>query len=80
MRYRLAAALVGCLLFSFGWASAQGLPGNITGTVINITGNIPPPPGHHHTAPAPLLAAGLPAFAAVGGGALIGLLRRRKRQ
>ncbi len=36
-----------------------------------------PPP--HHPAPAPLLAAGIPAFAAVGGGAGIMRLLRRVR-
>jgi hypothetical protein len=33
-----------------------------------------------HPAPAPLLAAGIPAFAALGGGALVARLRRRWRE
>jgi len=33
-----------------------------------------------HPAPAPLLAAGIPAFAALGGGALVTRLRRRWRE
>jgi hypothetical protein len=38
----------------------------------------PPPP--HKAAPAPLLAAGIPAFAALGGVAGIGRLLRRRRK
>ena len=39
-----------------------------------------PAPARHHRAPAPLLAAGLPAFVAVGGGAsVLRLLRRKKK-
>ncbi len=35
---------------------------------------------HHHGAPAPLLAAGLPAFAALGGGAAaLRLIRNRRK-
>jgi hypothetical protein len=44
-----------------------------------------PPPwapawGHSHPAPAPLLAAGIPAFVALGGGAIAGRLIRRRRK
>ena len=35
--------------------------------------------GHSHPAPAPLLAAGIPAFAALGGTAAIGRFMRRRK-
>lgn len=38
-----------------------------------------PPIGGHHPAPAPLLAAGMPAFVALGGGLLTSRLVRRLR-
>ena len=43
-----------------------------------------PPPwapawGHSHPAPAPLLAAGIPAFAALGGAAAVGRFVRRRK-
>jgi hypothetical protein len=41
----------------------------------------PPPPIHRHGAPAPLLAAGIPSFIALGGGAfLVRMVRRRKSE
>lgn len=35
--------------------------------------------GGHHAAPAPLLAAGIPAFAVLGAGAVVRFVKRRRR-
>jgi hypothetical protein len=40
----------------------------------------PPPPNNPQPAPAPLLAAGIPAFTALGGGVLVSRLVRRFRR
>lgn len=60
----VAASAQPCFLFNCG-----GNPGQPSG---------PPAPPGPHTAPAPLLAAGIPAFVALGGGALVAKLRRKK--
>jgi hypothetical protein len=54
-------------------------PGLAGGTPPGLTFRAPPPPPPKRGAPAPLLAAGLPAFAAVGALAMIAR-RRGKRQ
>jgi hypothetical protein len=47
----------------------------LTGAAIAQT----PAPSSRRSAPAPLLAAGIPAFAALGGGAAVGRFMRRRK-
>ena len=90
-----AAAILASAILVSGGASAQTSSNNLIGSVLNGVGTLvgdllgggsgqshsaPPSSSHHHTAPAPLLGAGLPAFAALGGLGLIGRMVRRKKQ
>ena len=59
------------------------LSGIMVGVAMFAAGAVAHPPpwseGHHHSAPAPLVAAGIPAFFALGGSAAVHRFVRRYR-
>ncbi len=67
----LAVLVIALVAVAFGAHDAFATPPSSVCAVLNIC------PSPSHPAPAPLLAAGIPAFTALGGGVLVARLRKR---